>query len=280
MPVTELNHYFVRANDLEKTKDFYCDVLGFEVMPRPSFPFPGYWLGVNGKIQVHMGPDGIDNADLYYLGTPKDAVTDHAGVVDHIAFLATEPGGFIRRFKERGVDFQPRSLPEFDLYQIFVKDPNGLTIELNFFGLKDVTDWGGEDYSKMPQVDRACGHEPSRRGAPAASPGSSYDEAMRRARGLVPGPARARRARRGRARDAEGDARGSASHRASSAFTSRGAGAAWSSTSWRCSTCRPRSPAAAPRRAGTSRTWACTTGCWRSTTSAPRTRCGARTPTR
>src|SRR5262245_40512198 len=85
MPHTELNHYFIRANDLEKTKAFYCDVLGFEVMNRPSFPFPGYWLGVNGKIQVHMGPDGIDNADLYYLGTPKGAVTDHAGVVDHIA---------------------------------------------------------------------------------------------------------------------------------------------------------------------------------------------------
>ena len=64
MPVTELNHYFVRANDLEKTKAFYCDVLGFEVMPRPTFPFPGYWLGVNGKIQVHMGPDGIDNAQV------------------------------------------------------------------------------------------------------------------------------------------------------------------------------------------------------------------------
>ena len=101
MPLTELNHYFVRANDLEKTKDFYCDVLGFEVMPRPNFPFPGYWLGVNGKIQVHMGPDGIDNAHLFYLGTPKDAVKDHAGVVDHIAFLASEPGGFIRRFKAR-----------------------------------------------------------------------------------------------------------------------------------------------------------------------------------
>src|SRR5262245_17949510 len=151
MPLTELNHYFVRANDLEKTKDFYCDVLGFQVMPRPTFPFPGYWLGVNGKIQVHMGPDGIDQAELYYLGTPKGAATDHAGVVDHIAFLADDPAGFSRRLREKGIDHQPRSLPEFDLYQIFLKDPNGLTIELNFFGLKDVKDWGGEDYSAMPQ---------------------------------------------------------------------------------------------------------------------------------
>ena len=88
MPLTELNHYFVRANDLEKTRDFYVDVLGFEVMPRPNFPFPGYWLGINGKIQVHMGPAGIKNQEHYYLGTPKGAATDHAGVVDHIAFLA------------------------------------------------------------------------------------------------------------------------------------------------------------------------------------------------
>ena len=28
MPVTELNHYLIRANNLERTKDFYCKVLG------------------------------------------------------------------------------------------------------------------------------------------------------------------------------------------------------------------------------------------------------------
>jgi hypothetical protein len=122
------------------------------VMPRPSFPFPGHWPGVNGKIQVHMGPDGIEHADRYYPGTPKGAARDHAGVVDPIAFLATEPAAFIRRFEERGLDSRPRSLPAFDLYQLFVEDPNGLTIELNFFGLSDVADWGGEDDSAMPQA--------------------------------------------------------------------------------------------------------------------------------
>ena len=58
------NEILILANDLEQTKDFYCRVLGFEVMPRPNFPFPGYWLGVNGQIQVHMGPHGIDNAHM------------------------------------------------------------------------------------------------------------------------------------------------------------------------------------------------------------------------
>lgn len=152
MPLTELNHYFVRANDLEKTRDFYVNVLGFEVMPRPDFPFPGYWLGINGKIQVHMGPAGIQNQEMYYLGTPKGAATDHAGVVDHIAFLASNPQEFVARFKKLGMDYRPRSLPESELFQLFIKDPNGLTIELNFFGIKAAPDWGGEDYSKMERV--------------------------------------------------------------------------------------------------------------------------------
>ena len=152
MPLTELNHYFVRDSDQEQTKNFYVDVLGFEVMPRPDFPFPGYWLGINGKIQVHMGPAGIPNQETYYLGTPKGAATDHAGVLDHIAFLASEPENFVKRFKEKGMSFRPRSLPESELFQLFIKDPNGLTIELNFFGIKEAPDWGGEDYSKMERV--------------------------------------------------------------------------------------------------------------------------------
>jgi catechol 2,3-dioxygenase-like lactoylglutathione lyase family enzyme len=150
VPITELNHYFVRANDLEKTKDFYVDVLGFQVMERPRFPFHGYWLGVNGVAQVHMGPHDVVNAELYYLGSPRNAATDHAGVVDHIAFLATDPDAFKRRFREKNLAFRPRYQPEAQLYQLFVKDPNGLTIELNFVGLDADPDWGGEDYTKMP----------------------------------------------------------------------------------------------------------------------------------
>lgn len=155
MPITEINHYFVRANDLKATRDFYCDVLGFEEMPRPNFPFPGYWLGVNGNIQVHMGPHGIPNSELYYLGTPPDARQDQTGVVDHIAFLATDPGGFSKRFKDKGVSYRPRYFPESKLFQFFLKDPNGLMIELNFLGVTNADEWMGEaeDYSKMQRVE-------------------------------------------------------------------------------------------------------------------------------
>ena len=152
MPVTELNHFLIRANNLERTKDFYCKVLGFEVMPRPDFPFPGYWLGIDGKIQVHMAQAGVPNSQLYYLGSPKNAAKDNSGVIDHVAFLATDPEGFVRHLKTLGVPCRPRNFPESQLYQLFVKDPDGLTVELNFFGVTQAPDWGGEDYSRMPRA--------------------------------------------------------------------------------------------------------------------------------
>ena len=157
MPLTELNHYFVRANDLEQTRRFYCDVLGFEMMPRPDFPFPGYWLGVAGKVQVHMGPHGIANSELYYLGTSARSATDNTGVVDHIAFLATQPEAFAARLDAAGVAARKRYFPEFKLFQMFVQDPNGLTIELNFHGVDGEPAWGGgsENYAAMPRVRTA-----------------------------------------------------------------------------------------------------------------------------
>src|SRR5258708_32790605 len=119
MPVTELNHYLIRANNLERTKDFYCKVLGFEVMPRPDFPFPGYWLGVDGKIQVHMAQAGVARSELYYLGSPKNAAKDNSGVVDQIAFLATEPDRFRKHLTDIKVPWRPHKFPESHVCQLF-----------------------------------------------------------------------------------------------------------------------------------------------------------------
>ena len=280
MPVTEINHYFVRANDLEQTKNFYCDVLGFQVMPRPSFPFPGYWLGVNGKIQVHMGPDGIANAEMYYLGTPKNAVTDHAGVVDHIAFVASEPGQLhpalqgARRRVPAPLAAGVRSLP--DLHQGPQRPHHRAEL---------LRPQGRHRLGRRGLLEDAAGRDAAGgRDARVTARGFTevgYDEAMRRAAALVPDAARARRRGGDRAPDGEGDAGRPSPRRASSASTSPSAGAAWSCRSWRCSTFPPRSRAAAPPPAGTSRNLAhpsLDAGALRR--AGPGRRSGARIPTR
>ena len=111
MPVTSINHFLIRAADIERTKDFYVDVLGFEVAPRPDFPFPGYWLGANGSIQVYVAQDGIDNRSFYYLGTPDDAANGQTGVIDHVAFLCEDPANFKQRLDQQGVKYRTRFLP-------------------------------------------------------------------------------------------------------------------------------------------------------------------------
>ncbi|MEY4643229.1 MAG: hypothetical protein RLZZ596_60 [Pseudomonadota bacterium] len=153
MPLTSINHFLIRSNDLEKSRSFYQDVLGMAQVPRPDFPFPGYWLGVAGAAQVHLAPGAIENAPLYFIGTPEGAATDNSGVIDHVAFLAEDPLAFVEHLKGLGVSYRPRYLSDSRLFQLFVKDPDGITVELNFFNVDDSVDWGGEDYSAMPRAN-------------------------------------------------------------------------------------------------------------------------------
>jgi catechol 2,3-dioxygenase-like lactoylglutathione lyase family enzyme len=153
MPITDLNHYFIRANNLEATKRFYCEALSLEEMPRPQVPFPGYWLGRGDKVWVHMGPHGIPNHELYYPGSPPGVATDQAGVVDHIAFGAADPDDFRARLVRMKCEWWSRKLPSFNLFQIFVRDPDGLTIELNFFDVAKMPEWDETmNYDEMPRA--------------------------------------------------------------------------------------------------------------------------------
>jgi hypothetical protein len=39
----------------------------------------------------------------------------------------------IGRMKEKGYPFRERQVPDMDLFQVFVDDPNGITVELNYW---------------------------------------------------------------------------------------------------------------------------------------------------
>lgn len=140
MPLTAINHFFVRARDLEASRRFYCEALGMEVLPRPPIPFPGYWLGLNGVAHIHMGPAQVEHQELFYASDASRAVDGQTGVIDHIAFLATDPRGVRRRLEAQGVAYRPRAFPDARLYQILVEDPDGVVIELNFSGI-DPEEW-------------------------------------------------------------------------------------------------------------------------------------------
>ena len=195
--------------------------------------------------------------------TPKSA-TDNAGVVDHIAFLATEPEKFAKRFEERGVKSRNRS-PRVPALPDVRQGPERAHRRAEL--LRHGQGAGGARAPKAAEMVRV----PETVDERASRAGVRELLGRRLRRGARAGacarahPARARSARRGRAEDFARD-RGRPTAPDSSTSPSRSATAAWSSTSCRSSTFRPSSRAAAPPSPGTSATWASTTGCSRSTT--------------
>lgn len=134
MSLGKLDHYSIRTTRLAETERFYTDVLGLEAGPRPEFKFPGIWLYNAGHAVVHVV--GIDRANpqplIDYLGEGALKEADVTGSIDHIAFVAQDLDGMKARFTAAGCAYRERLVPSMNLAQLFLEDPNGVTIELNF----------------------------------------------------------------------------------------------------------------------------------------------------
>lgn len=138
MAISKLGHFSVRTTDVEASRRFYVDVLGFKVGFRPPFEFPGLWLYMGGDEADHgvvhiIGVDANDPSGLSaYLGDRAEGALNGSGALDHVAFLASDLPDMHRRLKARGLPFRERTVPSLGLHQIFTEDPSGITIELNF----------------------------------------------------------------------------------------------------------------------------------------------------
>ena len=156
MPITELNHYLLVAKNLEKTKKFYQDVLGLELASeRPDFGFPGYWLKAGEHICVHLASQAPNKIRDRFLLKKHPKGTTGSGSVDHIAFLAKDPEQVRSRIQKHKVEMHFRSFPDAKLFQIFLKDPDDVTIELNFLGeVVDPQAWKGKGSKSAFQLDR------------------------------------------------------------------------------------------------------------------------------
>ena len=155
MPVTSLNHYLIVSKNLERSKKFYQDVLGLDVADRPDFGFPGYWLKTGDNICVHLASQNPNKIRDQFLLKKHPKGTSGSGSVDHIAFLAQDPEAVRSRIQKNKVEMHFRSFPDAKLFQIFLKDPDNVTIELNFLGeVIDEKQWKGKGSASAFSLDR------------------------------------------------------------------------------------------------------------------------------
>lgn len=132
MPLLRMEHYLVLCEDIEKTKDFYCDVLGMTVGFRPKLEFPGYWLYVGDTPCLHIAEWETYAVWTREVGIPVSTKQPSTGPVDHIAFNASDYEDIRARLEERGMRWSQNSIDEIGMRQLFIYDPNGVPIELNF----------------------------------------------------------------------------------------------------------------------------------------------------
>ncbi|NKC10973.1 MAG: hypothetical protein GKR94_01830 [Gammaproteobacteria bacterium] len=130
MHLAKLEHYLILSDDMETTKDFYVDVLGLRVGPRPPFPFPGYWLYLGDQPCVHLASSAATRGQKDYLGRDNDG--SGTGSIDHVAFTAVDVPATVAHLEAKNIPMIRRDVPAQQAHQIFIQDPNGTHIELNF----------------------------------------------------------------------------------------------------------------------------------------------------
>jgi catechol 2,3-dioxygenase-like lactoylglutathione lyase family enzyme len=118
MRILELNHVALLVSDVERSCQFYRDVLRLEQIPRPAFNFPGAWFRLGVAQELHLiGGENIEPAVPRTRG-------------NHFALRVDDPEAWRQHLQPSNVIVRgPVKRPD-GATQIFIRDPDGHLVEL------------------------------------------------------------------------------------------------------------------------------------------------------
>ena len=119
MAISAMNHFTVLTDDVPRTVDFYCNLLGLADGARPDLGFPGAWLYAGDAAILHV-----------VGGKSRDQMKP--GVIDHMAFSAKGLSDMLARLITSNVEHTCRRQNGTGIWQVFMFDPNGARVELDF----------------------------------------------------------------------------------------------------------------------------------------------------
>ena len=121
--ILSINHIqLVAEKDLViQLRDFYCNVVGLTEGFRPAFERFGFWLYIGDK-------------DVLHIITPKkgDERSLQKSSFDHVAFRTGNYQSVLKKLKSLNISFDEKPIPGMTAHQIFLRDPAGNRVELNF----------------------------------------------------------------------------------------------------------------------------------------------------
>lgn len=111
--ISRMDHFTIVTDQLDKTRQFYVEILGLTEGPRPPFPVPGLWLYAGKQAVLHV-------VLVSKMPQPR------RGVLDHMAFRAQGLQQVWLKLEQHGVAFSVIRAPGTQrTWQLFMQDPNG-----------------------------------------------------------------------------------------------------------------------------------------------------------
>lgn len=126
MKLNKIHHIAIIVSDYEKSKDFYVNKLGFEIVRENYRAQREDWkldLRVNNNTELEIF--GIKNP-------PRRVSNPEAAGLRHLAFYVDDVDETVEELKGLGIEVEPVRLDEFTNKKMtFFKDPDGLPIEIH-----------------------------------------------------------------------------------------------------------------------------------------------------
>ena len=128
MTIKTLDHVNIQTRDMDGTIRFYEGLLGLVAKTAPRRkPEERQWLYAGERAVIHLNLFGTDNTyerEIIPGGT--------TGAIHHVAFECDGLEDMVTRLEAKGLRYERAEVPEINLTQLFVVDPNNVLLELNF----------------------------------------------------------------------------------------------------------------------------------------------------
>lgn len=119
MALVGLDHVNIRTANLDELNRFYEDVLGLAKGPRPPLTSGGTWHYCGDLAVVHL----VELSEAAKVTEVR---------IEHFAFRAEGLADFLAHLDGKGVAYQRVTVPDSGRQQVFVRDPDGNRVEIQF----------------------------------------------------------------------------------------------------------------------------------------------------
>lgn len=129
MQVNGVNHINLVTGDLDATIAFYEGLLDMKAREIPVAP-----AGFSGRWICDAQDNPIIHVQAFNPERHGELKTGLAGALDHVAFTCTGFDATKAKCEELGIEYRVNDRQFGNLRQVFVTDPNGISLELNYPG--------------------------------------------------------------------------------------------------------------------------------------------------